>query len=55
MQGSSARSVAPVALWTGLVALRARMAMLRLRSEVGPPLVEPTQTTGGTTVPRGAW
>src|SRR5437764_8600067 len=42
-------------LWTGLVWLRARVAGLRLRSELGPPLEDATQATGGTTVPGGAW
>jgi heme exporter protein C len=32
-------------VWTGLVALRARVAALRLRSEIAPPL--PAKTAGG--------
>jgi len=33
-------------LWTGLVALRARVAALRLRSEIAPPLREGKPVTG---------
>ena len=41
-------------LWTGLVWLRARVAGLRLSSELGPPLEDAAQATGGTTIPGGA-
>jgi len=35
-------------LWTGLVALRSRVASLRLRNELGPPLPEAKPTVTGT-------
>lgn len=41
-------------LWTGLVALRARVAALRLRSEIAPPLPESTQGTAGAPIFGGA-
>ena len=34
--------------WTGLVALRSRVASLRLRNELGPPLPEAKPTVTGT-------
>jgi heme exporter protein C len=34
-------------LWTGLLALRARMAALRLRSEIAPPLPERPRAASG--------
>jgi hypothetical protein len=39
-------------LWTGLVALRSRVAALRLRAEIDPPLPGPTPP--GRAVPGGA-
>ena len=45
-------------LWTGLVALRAREAALRLRSEIAPPLPEAVtegkSATAGTPISEGA-
>ena len=37
-------------LWTGLLALRARVAALRLRSEIAPPLPERKSATAGASV-----
>lgn len=37
-------------LWTGLLALRARVAALRLRSEIAPPLPQGTSATAGASV-----
>ncbi len=42
-------------IWTGLVALRARVAALRLRSEIAPPLPDATTPASKAAVPRGAW
>jgi heme exporter protein C len=42
-------------LWTGLVALRARVAALRLRSEIAPPPREGTRSAHEATAPGGAW
>ena len=41
-------------LWTGLVALRARVAALRLRSEIAPPLPEGKPAAAGAPLPGGA-
>ena len=41
-------------LWTGLVTLRARLAALRLRSEIAPPLPEPRPSPIGAPLPGGA-
>jgi len=41
-------------LWTGLVALRARVADLRLRSEMAPPLPVGRPVPAGTPLPGGA-
>jgi heme exporter protein C len=41
-------------LWTGLVALRARVADLRLRSEMAPPLPVGRLVPAGTPLPGGA-
>ncbi len=41
-------------LWTGLVALRARVAALRLRNEVAPPLPERAPDTAGAPALGGA-
>jgi heme exporter protein C len=42
-------------LWTGLVALRARVAALRLRSEIAPPPREGTRSAHEATAPGRAW
>jgi heme exporter protein C len=43
-------------LWTGLVALRSRLAALRLRSEIAPPLPEgPGRAGAGARAPGGAF
>jgi len=42
-------------LWTGLVALRSRVASLRLRNELGPPLPDSKpDVTGAARVAGGA-
>jgi heme exporter protein C len=41
-------------LWTGLVALRSRVAALRLRGEIDPPLPEGTPPRPGAASPGGA-
>jgi len=41
-------------LWTGLVALRARVAALRLQSEIHPPVPEQKSAPAGAPVPGGA-
>jgi heme exporter protein C len=42
-------------LWTGLVALRTRVASLRLRNELGPPLPDAPRGSDAATATRGAW
>jgi len=42
-------------LWTGLVALRARGAALRLRSEIAPPPPEELRSAADARAPGGAW
>jgi heme exporter protein C len=42
-------------LWTGIVALRARVGALRLRSQMAPPLPEQPPEPANPSVQRGAW
>jgi len=42
-------------LWAGLVALRARLADLRLRNELAPPPSQALPAGGRVRVPGGSW